>query len=320
VVPRGAGEPVPVWTRSSVRSHHATTIVQTYRLRPAISRSAHSKVSDMMSRAAHLCLVGSALTCAASISTPSFGQHANAAGLLYSHGVHAYFAGHDEEAEQYLTRAIQSDPNDPRPYYFRAMSRLRRGQDADARQDMQQGAAVEVRAPGRWGVGSALQRVQGTDRLLLEDFRRSARLGEAARQDERNRARYEQIIRRESEVLRRAVEVPLEKLVQPAAPQELIDGQAEPRPRAKSPDAATPQREEPARPARALGDPFADDPLQAMGKAADSPPDKPRPAAEPNAGDDKLSAEPDNEATSGQSPEKHDASSETDEEDLFGDF
>jgi tetratricopeptide (TPR) repeat protein len=273
-----------------------------------------------MSRAALVCLVGSALGCAVSISNTSFGQSANSAGMLYSGGVHAYFAGHDEEAEQYLTRAIQSDPNDPRPYYFRAMSRLRRGHDAAARQDMQQGAAVEARAPDRWGVGSALQRVQGTDRLLLEGYRRRARLDEATRQDERNRARYEQIIRREPEVLRRAVEVPLEELVQPTDPQELIHAQAEPSQRTVSPDVAVPQREEAAKPARALNDPFTDDPLQAKGKAADSPADKPRAAAKPDAEDDKLLATPSDGATSGQSPENRNAPSEVEEENPFGDF
>ena len=103
-----------------------------------------SKVPHEMSRSFFLYLIGVALAGAMPTSTSSFGRDWNAAAMLYSHGVHAYFAGDDTEAEQDLTQAIASNPTDPRPYYFRAMSRLHQGRDADARQDMQAGAAVEA--------------------------------------------------------------------------------------------------------------------------------------------------------------------------------
>lgn len=122
----------------------------------------------------------------------SLGKDWEAADMSYGQGVHAYFSADDDQAERYLTRAIQGDKNDPRPYYFRAMSRLRQGRDLDARRDMETGAAIEAWAPDRYAVGRALLRVQGRHRLLLEDFRRRARLAEDARRDQRNRIRYEQ--------------------------------------------------------------------------------------------------------------------------------
>jgi Tfp pilus assembly protein PilF len=143
---------------------------------PVAKHLANCKVLHAMSKALLLSLIGTALSCALSTPSAAFARDWNAADMLYSRGVQAYFAGQDDEAEQYLTRAVQSNPNDPRPYYFRAMSRLRRGRDAEARQDMQAGAVVEARAPSRWAVGSALERVQGRDRLLLEDYRRRARV------------------------------------------------------------------------------------------------------------------------------------------------
>jgi hypothetical protein len=171
----------------------------------------------------------------------------NNASLQYGRGAHAYFVGQDDLAEKYLSRAIESNPSDPRAYYFRAMSRLRRGQEAEARADMLAGATVEARAPSRYPVGTALERVQGQNRLLLESYRRQARLDEAASRDERARTRYEQTVDREPEILRRPVEVPMEELLDPGKPQQLLEHQVEPAPRENP-------RSSPA------NDPFADDP------------------------------------------------------------
>jgi tetratricopeptide (TPR) repeat protein len=135
------------------------------------------------------------------VSLPAFGRDSSrwsvpepdrsAADKYYGRGVHAYLAGQDHRAESYLSLAIESNPNDPRPYYFRAMSRLRQGRAGEARQDMQIGAFIEAGDPHRWAVGTALQRVQGPDRLMLEKYRRRARLDEAMRQEMRMRTRYE---------------------------------------------------------------------------------------------------------------------------------
>lgn len=97
------------------------------------------------------------------------------AGKLYEQGVNAYFAGRCGEAEAALSEAIQWNSQDPRAYYFRALSLLRQGRIDEARGDLLTGATLEAQAPHRYGVGTALERVQGGNRRLLEKYRREAR-------------------------------------------------------------------------------------------------------------------------------------------------
>lgn len=109
-----------------------------------------------------------------SSATAVWGQAPSAA-KLYEQGVNAYFAGQSSQAEQFLSEAIQWNPQDPRAYYFRALSLLRQGRTDEARGDMQVGASMEMQTPRRFAVGSALERIQGGSRLMLEQYRRSAR-------------------------------------------------------------------------------------------------------------------------------------------------
>jgi hypothetical protein len=151
--------------------------------------------------------------CVLVVAGRATGQGPDAASILYSHGVGAYFDGNASEADQYFTRAIALNPSDPRAYYFRGLSRLQLGRDGDARADLEAGAAAEARQPNRYATGSALQRVQGRERLLLEQYRRQAREEYALQRAEVARARYEQTVRREADVLRHQVAVPLDGLV-----------------------------------------------------------------------------------------------------------
>src|SRR5262245_48701035 len=85
---------------------------------------------------------------------------------LYGRGVHAFFAGHLSEAEQMFTDCANSGSTDPRVYYFRGIARLRQGRQYEAEEDFKIGAAFEARDPGmRYGIGSALQRIQGPERV-----------------------------------------------------------------------------------------------------------------------------------------------------------
>lgn len=230
----------------------------------------------------------------------------NAASLNYGRGVHAYFDGQDAAAEQSLSRSIESNPNDPRPYYFRAMSRMRQGRDYEARQDMLVGATIEARAPQRYAVGTALERVQGQDRLVLECYRRQARLDAATQRDVRSRTRYENSVDREPEVLRREVDVPLDLLVEPAPTQELM------RDKTRSEPLQTP-------PAESLGDPFVDDPKPATSQEAVVVPPQQTPPAFPPQGD-APTAEPTESSPAQPVPPKptETPSSDLDEEDPFG--
>ena len=137
-----------------------------------------------MSKAAgHLFGCTSAIAVALWVSAAS-GQLPSSGRAVYGRGVDAYFAGNSSEAEQLLGQAIGEFPDDPRPYYFRALTLVRAGRSDEARSDMEVGAMLEARHPKQFAIGSALERVQGGDRLLLEEYRRKGR--EAAAIDRGN--------------------------------------------------------------------------------------------------------------------------------------
>jgi hypothetical protein len=125
-------------------------------------------------------------------SSAAIAQHPSSGSALYGRGVDAYFSGNSAEAEQFLGQAIAELPDDPRPYYFRALSLIRAGRSDEARSDMEVGAALEARRPKQFAVGTALERVQGSDRLLLEQFRRRGQTAVPLQRDEQVRGRYDQ--------------------------------------------------------------------------------------------------------------------------------
>src|SRR5262245_22599251 len=86
-------------------------------------------------------------------ATATHGQDLDAATVHYGDGVHAYFRGNASRAEESLSSAMALNSQDPRYYYFRALSLLRQGRTAEARGDMQVGAALEAQRPGRFAVG-----------------------------------------------------------------------------------------------------------------------------------------------------------------------
>jgi hypothetical protein len=175
--------------------------------------------------------------------------------ISYSQGVHLYFAGNWDDSERYLTQAIELSPEDPRPYYFRAMIRLQSGEADLARSDMASGAKWEARRPGRYDVGFALQRVQGQGRLMLESYRREARIAQSRRQHEYAQMRYEDLERRESELQRQKADVRLDELVDPAVAKQLVT----------SPIQASSDQSSESSPFESndqfQNDPFADDPV-----------------------------------------------------------
>ncbi len=205
--------------------------------------------------------------CVLATASPAPGQSLDAATILYGHGVQAYFDGQFGEAQGYLSRAIASNPRDPRAYYFRGLSLLRLGDAAQGRADLQAGAAVEAERPNRYAVGSALARVQGGNRLLLEKYRGQAREQYALERQQVSRVRYEQMTRREADVLRRKVTVPLDQLVPPGEARSLLGSRSPVQPPVAPPpvarDAASPG-------APAGGDPFADDPVASPPAATES--------------------------------------------------
>jgi hypothetical protein len=162
---------------------------------------------------ATLCLAALAIASPAAADVRDFPPTADA----YGRGVHAYFAGRTAEAESLFTSALKIRPSDPRIWYFRAMSRLRMGRGDEARSDMATGADLEAERPGRYAVGTALLRVQGSNRLLLEKYRLDARKSAAANR----RPPLHQLPDADANVLRTKLVYPLDELLRPGGPRPL---------------------------------------------------------------------------------------------------
>ncbi|MCI0334995.1 MAG: hypothetical protein L0228_17445 [Planctomycetes bacterium] len=228
------------------------------------------------------CLAVAMLTSPAAAQSREWGDASD----LYGRGVHAYFAGRSSDADFYLSRALAVSPSDPRLFYFRGLSRLQSGRAEEARADMEIGASLEAKRPGRFAVGTALARVQGVDRLLLEKFRQQART--AAMTDQRlARTRIEQRAASESAALRQKVIVPLDEFREGSDPRALSAEELQQRTAAAKSRAATPalpsQGPTPP-PATTEADPFQDDSAAARDSTAApaAPPSTTAPeAAEP---------------------------------------
>ena len=104
---------------------------------------------------------------------------------IYGDGVHSFYAGNFQQSYDYLSQVIDIGTDDPRVYYFRGLSALRLGSQRDADDDFKKGATFEAQRGNTRTVSRALERIQGPDRLLLEQSRSNARLALAERQEPR---------------------------------------------------------------------------------------------------------------------------------------
>lgn len=234
--------------------------------------------------------------CLAALPTAS--AQSDAASELFGKGVHAYHSGDYEAALEQLTASIESDAEDPRPYYFRGLIYLMQGKEEAAHDDFRKGADVEA-ADGTLPklVNLALMRVQGTPRVTIEGFRVAGRTGRRDRVQEEISRRYEQLSRSEEELLlmpKRAVSRPEKvfdeepgdvlspaaktpRTLRPAAP----GTAAEEMPKPEAPDVvATPMPEKmPAKPE--IGTPEAAPAVDAPPAGAAKPAAEPKPDSEP---------------------------------------
>ncbi len=166
---------------------------------------------------------------------------------LYEQGVNAYFGGRSCQADALLSEAIQWNSQNPLAYYFRALALLRQGRIAEARGDMLVGANLEAQFPQRQAIGAALERIQGSDRLMLEEFRRSARqnlvvqasatetlppqatgIPQPAAARPLPPQRPSTFKETDADVLREKRIVPLEELLRPGGPHSIVDEQTPP--------------------------------------------------------------------------------------------
>lgn len=109
---------------------------------------------------------------------------------MYGRGVHAYNSGLNDEANQYLTMAIDNGIQDPRAYYFRGMSAYSAGNTQEAEADWQLGADMEASGRSNLAIGRSLARFQGAGRIKLEEIRQRARLSALSAAMKRSQQRY----------------------------------------------------------------------------------------------------------------------------------
>ncbi len=109
---------------------------------------------------------------------------------LYGQAVHDYFAGNYRAAQQTLTEVLDSGSRDPRAYYFRGLAQHQLGQADAGDEDFRVGAELEARSGAEELVGRALTRVQGSERLQLEEYRTAARVALFQQREQMRRARF----------------------------------------------------------------------------------------------------------------------------------
>lgn len=204
-----------------------------------------------------------ALAIAARAALPSLaGDMPPALATGYGNGVHAYNEGDYQCSYDELSRVIEAGSNDPRVFYFRGLAAVKLGRMDEADADFQQGANLEADGVGGRAVSRALERIQGCDRLKLEQFRSQARVAAVHRHREAIRQRYSDIYEAEPEVLRRRRPEPVEPVPAPAAKEKEPAAEIEDEDSAAEPaeDPAADSGEEPAAEPGDTSDPFGDAP------------------------------------------------------------
>ncbi len=89
---------------------------------------------------------------------------------LYGNAYHSFWDGSYHAALDSLNRAIELNSEDPRCFYYRGLAYLRLGDREAAVSDFERGCELELLQTFT-GVGVALERLQGPDRLLVEQYR-----------------------------------------------------------------------------------------------------------------------------------------------------
>jgi hypothetical protein len=123
---------------------------------------------------------------------------------IYGSGVHAFNDGDLAAASDAFTAAIKGGTNDPRAYYFRALTFIRLGREQDAKADFEKGAALEaVDASNVSLVSRSMERVQGRQRQMLEQYRTIVRAAALERKEATDRAVRQAVAQEERSVRRK---------------------------------------------------------------------------------------------------------------------
>lgn len=207
---------------------------------------------------------------------------------FYGQGVHKYFMRDYARAFEDFNTAIENGSDDPRCYYFRGLTYLQLGREDEARADFAKGAELEMKSVTKFfNVSRALERIQGRQRLMIEEYRAQARLGVMRELEQQRRARYEELRREEARVLdRSAPPVGIPEVSPPAgAPGPVAPppaaGQGAPvtsAPPSPAPAPAPAQAENPFSTEPAPPTPAPTQPAQPMPSEPAAPPAPPQPA------------------------------------------
>ncbi|MDZ4847654.1 MAG: hypothetical protein SGI77_00025 [Pirellulaceae bacterium] len=114
--------------------------------------------------------------CVLGMGTTSFAQ--DILESYYGRGVHAYFAGNGQRAEELLSDVITAGSKDARAYYFRGLSQVltKGGMTEAGKADFEQAAQLEISGKHSADISKALTRIQGPTRMAIEQIRAKARL------------------------------------------------------------------------------------------------------------------------------------------------
>ena len=127
-------------------------------------------------------------------------------GSFFGKGVHAFFAGDYQKSYTELNEAVKAKTIDPRVYLFRGLALYRMDRADAAKKDFQQGARLEVSKSNYFfDVNKSLRRIQGEERLLIENARAAARVEAKQAAQKLASLRYEATRSQEDRVLRKSV-------------------------------------------------------------------------------------------------------------------
>gem|GEM_PF-451713 len=121
----------------------------------------------------------------------------------YGSGVHAYYSGKYQQSYEDFSVAVEAGSLDPRVFYFRGLAALKLGRSDEAQADFSEGAKQEAAGWSGRPVSRSLERVQGPDRLRLEQYRVRARVVAIKRDKEAGQRRYSEFNDAAPNVLRK---------------------------------------------------------------------------------------------------------------------
>lgn len=131
-------------------------------------------------------------------------ETASDAGAFYSRGTNLFFSDDYAGAAEQFDGAMALAPDNPVYLYFRGLCDLRRGDSDSASGWFTMAAEKEQTPSGRLiDVGANLRRVQGADRMMIEEIRRQARKAWEDEETRRQTALYGETLDRQKEILSR---------------------------------------------------------------------------------------------------------------------